>query len=244
MVRIRKDVRNVYDTLFDILYREFNESHESYDKLLEFLAVDSCPPIMLDIEGKLEWFFSNRQLSERLINAYNLPLIKSDRYDYLGDIYIDNVIGASEAGRKGLYLTPQPVVEAICKMTLGEVNNKEVNILEPCVGSGRFLLTANKYAPNANLYGVDKSLDMVRTSFTNAAIHNIRMYLLHADSLLHDIGHSEPEGIYNWQFANRWQSHYEKLKTIGSKPAELPKPLELPKTTELPKNFQYNLFKK
>lgn len=238
VIRIEKEVRKAYDALFDELYKEFHDSNESYEKLLEFLAVDNCPPIMLDIEGRLEWFFTNKNLSKRLINAYDMALIKSDRYDYLGDIYIENVIGSSEANRKGLYLTPQPVVEAMCKMTLGEINNNNINVLEPCVGSGRFLLTANKYAPNANLYGVDISLPMVRTSFTNAAIHNIRMYLLHADSLSHNISHSEPNGIYNWQYANRWQSHYEKLKPNASEPAELPA------TKEVLKNVQYELFRK
>ncbi len=220
MVTIRKDVRMAYDELFEILYREFNNSGKAYEHLLEFLAVDNCPPIMNDIEGRLEWFFSNMGLAEKLVKAYKLPLIKEDRYDYLGDIYVENVIGPKEAGRKGLYLTPQPVVDFMCRSILNEKNNEKINILDPCVGSGRFLLTANKYAPIARLFGVDIDLNMIRTAFTNAAIHSISMYLLHADSLLHETDISLPEGRHNWQFANRWHSHIGKLKPMNSEAKE------------------------
>ena len=82
------------------MYREFNNSHEAYEHLLQFLAVDNCPPMILDIEGNLDWYFSNPDLAGKLVEAYNLPLIKSDCFDYLGDIFIENVIGAAEAGRK------------------------------------------------------------------------------------------------------------------------------------------------
>jgi len=214
VVNIKKEDREAYDSLFEILYNESNDSHKAYEHLLQFLAVDNCPPVMLDIEGKLEWFFLNKDLAEQLIQAYRLPLIKSDGYDHLGDIFIENVIGATEAGRKGLYLTPQPVVETMCRMTLGEKNSEEINVLDPCVGTGRFLLTANKYAPKSRLYGVDNNITMVRTAFTNASIYSISMYLLHADSLYHETDISKPDGVYNWQFANRWRSHLDKLKPI------------------------------
>jgi hypothetical protein len=65
---------------------------KAYEHLLQFLAVDNCPPIMLDIEGKLEWFFANHDLAQQLIDAYKLDLIKSERYDHLGDIYLENVV--------------------------------------------------------------------------------------------------------------------------------------------------------
>lgn len=207
----------MYDELFNILYREYNDSHKAYEHLLQFLAVDNCPPIMLEIEGNLEWFFSNKELADKIIKAYNLPLIKeggSEKYDCLGDLYVENVIGANEASRKGLYLTPQPVVELMCQSVLGDNTKEEPNILEPCVGTGRFLLTASKYAPNARLYGVDNNLNMIKTAFTNAAIYNVSMYLLHADSLLHETDISKQEGRDNWQYANRWQSSYDKLKEM------------------------------
>ena len=116
----------------------------------------------------------------------------------------------------------------MCKMTIGQTNEKP-NILEPCVGTGRFLITAQEYAPNARLFGVDNNITMFRTAFTNAAIHSISMYLLHADSLFHDISISTPDGLYNWQHANRWQSQMDNLKTI---------------IPESRKPVQYQLFRK
>lgn len=204
----------MYDALFENFYKEFNDSHKAYDHLLEFLAVDNCPPLIMDIEDRLEWLFKNPGLAENLKKSYNLPLMKEDRYDYLGDLYIENIIGPKEAGRKGLYLTPQPVVDLMCQCTIGNNNEDEVNVLDPCVGTGRFLLTANKYAPNAKLFGVDNNLTMIRSAFTNAAIHSIRMYLLHADVFKHETDIGIPEGLYNWQYANRWYSHMDKLKPV------------------------------
>jgi type I restriction-modification system DNA methylase subunit len=121
-------------------------------------------------------------LAEKLIKQYDLELIKSSRYDYLGDLYLENVISKTEVARKGLMLTPQPIVDLMCQMTLGKTDGK-INILDPYVGTGRFLLTANTYAPNAGLFGVDNNITMIRTAFTNAAIHIVTMYLLNADSL-------------------------------------------------------------
>lgn len=174
----------------------------------------------MQLEDKLKWFFKNKSLSENLVKAYDLSLIKSDRYDYLGEIYIDNVIGTREAGRKGQYLTPQNVVELMCAMTFGKKNYEKINVLDPCVGTGRFLLTANKYAPNANLFGVDIDLRAIRTAFTNAAIHSITMYLLNADSLRHETDISKEDGRYNWHFANRWYSYWDKLKEMTAERKE------------------------
>jgi len=212
VIKINKDARKTYDNMFEVLFREYNDSHKAYDHLLQFLTVYNHMAVMDDI--KFEWFFKNQDLADKLIRSYDRAMIKSDRYDYLGDIYTENVIGPREAGRTGLYLTPQPVVDAMCQMIIGETMDR-LYVVDPCAGSGRFLITANKYAPNAILFGVDKNITMVRTAFTNAAIHNIDVFLLHADSLYHEINLCYPNGLYNWHHANRWQSQIDKLKPMN-----------------------------
>jgi len=197
--------------MFDILFQEYNDSHKAYDHLLEFLVADNYPPIIDDIESGVEWFFVNDDFADNILKTYKPYAIKSDKYDHLGDIYIENVIGQKEAGRKGLYLTPQHLVDMMCQMTIGRTD-EQVNILDPCVGTGRFLMTANTYAPNAALFGVDNNLTMIRTAFTNSAIYQIPVYLLYADFLVHETDMSTPDGLYNWRFANRWQPQIDKLR--------------------------------
>ena len=149
---------------------------------LSFLTVDNCPPIIRDIEGHLNWFFENEDVREKLIEAYDVRAVQSERYDHLGDLYLENVIGEYEARKRKLYFTPHSVADALAKMTLAGNTKEQPNVLDPAVGSGRLLMAAHEYCPSARLYGVDNRLTLVRTAFTNAAIHSISMYLLHADS--------------------------------------------------------------
>ena len=144
---------------------------------------------------------------------YDLDLIKSDKRDHLGDLYVENQ-GKLSQSYKGQFLTPENVVDMMCAMTI-EKTDEEINILDPCTGTGRFLMCAHEYAPNANLFGVDIDQRALRVAFTNCAIHNVSAYFLHANSLLHETDISKPEGIYNWQYANRWNSCWDELKTIA-----------------------------
>ena len=115
------------------------------------------------------------------------------------------------------------VAKMTASMTIGETD-KPVNVLDPVVGTGRLLMAAHKQAPNANLFGVDLDQRMVRIAFTNFAIHDISGYLLNADSLQHETDISTENGLYNWRFANRWNSNLDDLKPInyenrGDKPS-------------------------
>lgn len=215
MIEINKEVRGVYDSLFKVLYDEYNDGNLAYEKLLEFLAVDNCPPIIRDIDGNLSWFFENEDIRGKLIEAYDVKVVQSERYDHLGDLYLENVIGEYEAKKRKLYFTPHSVADALARMTLEGNTKKQPNVLDPAVGSGRLLMAAHAHCPDARLYGVDNSLALVRTAFTNAAIHSISMYLLHADSLRHVTDIALPEGRDNWRHANRWQSQVDKLKMYG-----------------------------
>ncbi len=170
VIEIRKEVRKVYDSLFKVLYDEYNDGNIAYEKLLEFLAVDNCPPIIRDIDGHLDWIFENEDVRGKLIEAYDIKAVQSDRYDHLGDLYLENVIGEYEAKKRKLYFTPHSVAEGLAKLTLEGNTKKEPNVLDPAVGSGRLLMAAHEYCQDARLYGVDNSLPLIRTAFTNAAI--------------------------------------------------------------------------
>lgn len=209
-----KPARKVYQEMYDILYSKFYDHNKAWDCLIDFLAVDNCPALLNQLEHKFEWLFEDKDLCEKIMKVYNPDVLKQDMHDHLGDMYVDN---QSKLGRtfKGQFLTPDTVCDSICNMTIGQ-SDSHVNILDPAVGTGRFLIYAHYYAPNANLFGVDIDLRALRIAFTNCAIHGISVYLLHANSLRHEIDISNEAGKYNWKYANRWYSCWDKLKGINS----------------------------
>jgi type I restriction-modification system DNA methylase subunit len=210
--------RKIYENMYEILCRRFHDHNKAWDYLIEFLAVDNCPSLLSQLEHKFEWLFEDKDLADKLMSVYKPDVIKADIHDHLGDMYVEN---QSKSGKSnnGQFLTPDNVVDFICKSTIEQAKDGDtpLNILDPCVGTGRFLIGAYNCAPNANLFGVDIDLRALRVAFTNCAIHNIRAYFLHADSLVHEIDISKPEGIENWQYANKWYSQWDKLK--GMSPA-------------------------
>ena len=62
------------------------------------------------------------------------------------------------------------------------------------------------------LFGIDTDLRSLRIAFTNFAIHGIQGLLLHADTRIHDIEMDTDEGMFNWNFANKWYSNIDRLK--------------------------------
>jgi len=235
----------MYETMYEILTRRFRDYDKAWDCLIEFLAVDNCPAVLGQLEHKLDWLFNDKDLSGKLMAVYSPEVIKSDMHDYLGDMYIENQSRSGKLG-KGQFLTPDSVVEFMCQSTVGEAKksaeseNRPINVLDPCVGTGRFLIGAHKYAPDANLFGVDIDLRALRIAFTNCAIHGIRAYFLHADSLAHEIDISKPDGIANWQYANKWYSCWDKLKGMGGKESLIQ--LEEPVGALTETTSQINLF--
>jgi len=210
---------------------------------------DHLAPMILQFDDKMDWFLKDEDLASKLVGVYmeHLEAIHSDTYDYLGDMYIE-MQGYFSQNRKGQYLTPPVIYDFMVRMTLGVVEkDKPLNILDPCVGTGRFLVSAGKYAPNAVLYGIDIDNRAVRTALANACIHKLRMRLLCADSLRHATDFDTEAGRHNWGFCNSWQSHYSELKAIGYEFAEKKEKRAIPKKMNLEeyrkqKAVQMNLF--
>jgi len=205
--------KKIYEEMYKILYRKFYDYNKAWDYLIEFIAVDNCPGLFNQLEHKFEWLFEDRDLCEKIISIYKPDVLKQDMHDHLGDMYVEN---QSSLGKsfKGQFLTPDNVCDFICRITIDQID-KQVNILDPAVGTGRFLIHAHRYTPNANLFGVDIDLRALRIAFTNCAIHGIRAYFLHADSLRYEIDISKEAGRHNWQYANRWYSCWDKLEEMG-----------------------------
>ena len=123
----------------------------------------------------------------------------------------------------------------MAKMTLSNGNgDNPINVLDPCVGTGRMLIAASNYAPKGStFYGIDIDNRAIRTAFTNACIQKISMRLLCADSLRHATDGRTKAGRDNWQYCNHWQSHYGKLRSIADEFQELQEKKEVPKKMDL-----------
>lgn len=199
------------ENTYGVLERKLHDRTKAWDRLIEFIAVDNYAPLFFQLNHKFEWFFEDSQLAKELIDVYDIDLLRSDYYDHLGEMYIEKLLNKSEVQLKGIYLTPMEVGKLMANVTI-EDTDKKINILDPAVGTGRLLMAAHKQAPKARLFGVDTDLRVLRIAYTNLAIHNIQGYLLHADSLRHEIDISTKSGRENWHYANNWYSQIDKLK--------------------------------
>lgn len=196
-----------------LLYQKFQDPIQVWDSFIEFIAVDHSPPVLQQLNHKFEWFFEDEKFAHGMIEKYNPSLLQIDFYDHLGEMYLEKIVTKKDAERRGLFVTPMEVATLMAAMTIPQTE-KQVNVLDPCVGTGRLLMAGYKMAPNGLFFGVDIDLRALRIAYTNFAIHGIKGYLLHADSLLHETDISTEEGRQNWEYSNKWYSCMDKLHMI------------------------------
>ena len=225
--------------MFDVLYRGTHDYSDAFEKLLEFVVADHLPQMIPQFDGRLEWLLADDALYNRFVPIYaeHFKAIHADRYDYLGDMYVD-MQGRFSQSVKGQFLTPHTVCEMVAQITLaGADPEKPVNVLDPAVGTGRMLIAAHKYVPPGSVFfGVDIDNRAIRTAFANACIQKIPMRLLCADSLRHATDIATDAGRHNWRnYCNQWQSHYAELKTLADEHRELQQKRVIPKKESLEK---------
>ena len=162
--------------MFEVLHGKANDYSVAYEWLLEFLVADHLPSMVHQFDGKLEWLLKDEALYAQVVSIYKegFEAIHADGYDYLGDGYVE-LQGRFSQGIKGQFLTPPHICDMMAQMLLFRDGSEEpVTVLDPCVGTGRMLIAAHKYAPNATLYGIDIDNRAIRTAFANACIHKAR----------------------------------------------------------------------
>ena len=208
---MNSEVRIMLDKTYRLFCNKFDDRTKAWDNFIEFLAVDHRCQLLYELDHKFEWFMDDNALVKAVSQVYDPQLLKSDLYDHLGDIYQQQVITETEAKAKGMFLAPPEAGGMLSDMCFSETEESG-NILDPTVGTGRLLMAVHAIAPNAKLFGVDKDVTYLKIALTNFAIHDIKGYLLNADSLYHETDISKVNGKYNWQYANRWPSYIEQLK--------------------------------
>jgi len=211
---MNQKVRTMLEKMYNVFIDKFHDPIKSWDRLVEFLAVDNCGGFIYQLNHKFEWLFQDSKLADTVMELYDPELLRSDYYDHLGDMYLEKIVSNKEAQRKGLFLTPVNLAELLAQTTF-QKSNIPLKIFDPAVGTGRLLMAAYKNEPNSMLFGVDIDLRLLRIAMTNFAIHDIPGYLLHANSLVHEIDIATEAGRNNWQYANKWYSCIDKFEILS-----------------------------
>jgi len=128
---------------------------------------------------------------------------KAKPYDYLGEIFMEQGL---HGRRQGQVLTPMPVVNLMTQMLIPEEPKELKTLLDPCVGSGRFLLGATWAYPKAPLvlFGIEIDLSLYRACLVNMALFSNHPYsIICADTLRLDPEKSGPSSPL-WDYGNCW----------------------------------------
>lgn len=109
--------------------------------------------------------------SMRLYQTFNLNLLLAFPHDYFGDILALNNFGK----RSGFYPTPMPVCVCMTEMLMHDVitcdrrDSRLESVCDPCVGTGRMLLTASNYS--LNLHGQDINETVIKATLINGYLY-------------------------------------------------------------------------
>jgi hypothetical protein len=139
---------------------------------------------------------------EDLFQAYYMAA-KQDPWDHLGDVFTETGISNDRLGQA---LTPKPIVDMMTEMTIPEEVKEVQTIMDPAVGTGRFLLEASRLRPKAPLilFGVEIDLYLYRACLVNMAMFSNHPYsIICGNTLRLDPEKSGPASPI-WDLGNQW----------------------------------------
>jgi len=209
---MNQKVRDMLEQIYDIFTDKFKDRVVAWDYFIEFLAVDNCGSLLFQLDHKLEWFVKDIEFSSAVLRIYNPDLLRADYYDHLGEMYLEKVVSQGKNKNTLGLISIRDAADKV-KSVLSHTD-KQIKIMDPSAGTGRLLMAAFKQAPNALLFGIESDLRLYRIAFTNFVILNIPVYLLHADSSIHESDLSTKKGKHNWKYANKWYSYIDQLQLI------------------------------
>lgn len=179
--------------IFNSLFFEFQYKHDLNRVFDDLLTVIICAmgretqePLYLETikkytRAELE---SLCKLFAELTKIYANSLQFGDWCDPLGEYY-ECLIGNYKKSNFGQFFTPKPICDLMAGITI-EKDNFGLKINEPCAGSGRMVLAANKIC-KGNYY-VCQDLDPMCCKMTaiNLCFHEIRAEIHCHDTLRMD----------------------------------------------------------
>ena len=185
-------LREIYDIVENT---EHSYARQNWEILVEVLAdhLHLTKTRHREVKKKVE--------ARGLFKMY-LKTSEHDRWDHLGQLMTE-----LEIGNKGLgqHITPKPIVQLITMMLMGEEPTKFESVLDPCVGTGGFLLAATNLYPAAPLvlYGIEIDPSIYRACLVNMKLFsNHFYYILCGDALRLPPYSNSPM----WRLANKWDS--------------------------------------
>lgn len=205
------EVRAMLENTYGLFLKKFGNHSVAWDRFLEFVAVDNSVSLLPQMQHRFEWLFDDHDLARQVLKTYDYQLLKSDFYDHLGDLYVENAGGSATARGNHRHLKPTGKLEAAVTSSI-PYSRDVMSVLQPSVISGRSFMAAQKQAPNAVFFGIADDIGKARLTLTNMLIHNLRGFVLHADTDKHALDPSTEDGRYNWGFANKWHSHFDRLR--------------------------------
>lgn len=139
----------LWDTLLD---KKGAELEEQYKFILEELAKQDG--ILKEIYSKAQNKISNPAMLAKIIKMIDAETWTAMSSDVKGDIYeglLQKIAEDTKSGA-GQYFTPRPIINAMVKCIAPE---PEKTIVDPCCGSGGFLLSSKNYIETN--YDLDES---------------------------------------------------------------------------------------
>jgi hypothetical protein len=218
------DAKKILNALLDEIEAETGYSgRRSWDILVELIAdalgiIDEpwryslpdmpCSPLFRGNSASLK---GKRRVSDKLVEHIRktglieefIVAAKAKPHDYLGEVFMEQRL---HGRRLGQVLTPMNVVNFMIQMTIGEEPKELKTVLDPCVGSGRFLLGATLAYPKAPLvlFGIEIDISLYRACLVNMALFSNHPYsIICADTLRLDIEKSGPSSPL-WDYGNCW----------------------------------------
>lgn len=204
----------VLKEIFEQIYVKIHHFHRHcWEVLIELLAyyivdhVDltlASMNVMSPFEGLKR---DHQKLYDELYELIECYVVaaKQKPWDHLGQIMTENQLGNKGLGQ---FLTPRTVTDMMTTMILGEAEKitKPTTVLDPCVGTGGFLLSATLLYPKAPiiLFGIDIDAWIYRACVVNLALFSNHPFSITcADTLLLDPDKSGPMSKM-WSLGNRW----------------------------------------
>jgi len=187
-------------TMFEIVKSMTRRTHrECFNEIVRFLADGARIHPMPE---------EDHAVADRLMSMA-VPLLEAwfeERYDYLGELFSEKECAIEGMGQ---IITPLEIVSFMNDSALDAAQEDEEEgrwelVLDPCTGTGRFLLDLawrHRHRKLA-LFGVELDLDLYRACLVNMRLYalGIPYFILRADALIVDLAPGSP----NWQLANRW----------------------------------------
>ncbi len=155
-----------------------------------------------------DWLHSKkgRQITKHYDDIFDVKI--PTNCDFLGLLH-QSLLNEGERVKTGLYYTPKHIVDEVVKQNIKSSHT----VLDPCCGTGQFLLLASEKIDNpSHLWGFDIDKSAVRLAKINLFLkfpkHRFKPNIYYKNSLLED-----GEGIPNFDLVITnppWGSHFSK----------------------------------